>query len=37
MTVWVTSDTHFSHKNIIEYCNRPFKDIYHMNETLVKN
>lgn len=37
MTVWVTSDTHFSHKNIIEYCARPFNDIYYMNEALVNN
>lgn len=35
--VWLTSDQHFSHKNIIEYCNRPFKDIHHMNEVLIFN
>jgi calcineurin-like phosphoesterase family protein len=35
MTTWFTSDTHFGHKNIIEYCNRPFRDPFHMNEAIV--
>ena len=35
--VWVASDTHFDHKRIIRYCNRPFKSIRHMNQTIVRN
>ena len=35
-TYW-TADLHLSAKNTIEYCNRPFKDINHMNEGLIKN
>lgn len=37
MTRFFTSDTHFGHANIIRYCDRPFKDIYHMDETIVNN
>lgn len=36
MKVWITSDTHFNHTNIIKYCNRPFPSIYTMNEELIK-
>ncbi|MDR3615116.1 MAG: metallophosphoesterase [Candidatus Obscuribacterales bacterium] len=35
MTTWFTSDHHFGHKNIIEYCSRPFADVAEMNEALV--
>lgn len=34
---WFTSDSHFGHTNIIKLCNRPFKDIVEMDQTLVEN
>ena len=35
--VFFTSDTHFSHNNIIKYENRPFKDKDDMNKKLIEN
>ena len=36
MKYFLTADMHFSHSNIIKYCNRPFKDVDHMNWELVR-
>jgi calcineurin-like phosphoesterase family protein len=34
--IFFTSDLHLGHSNIIGYTNRPFKDINHMNEEIIK-
>ena len=33
---FVISDTHFYHKNIINYCHRPFNNIDYMNNYMIK-
>lgn len=35
--IWVISDTHFGHRNIIEYCDRPFKTTMLMNMAIRDN
>lgn len=35
--VYLTSDTHFNHENIIRFCKRPFKDAEEMNQILIEN
>lgn len=34
--IYIVSDTHFSHKNIIEYCNRPYENTEIMNKNIVE-
>lgn len=34
--IWFTSDTHFGHARILELSNRPFTDVHHMNEMIIK-
>jgi calcineurin-like phosphoesterase family protein len=33
--IFFTSDEHVGHRNIIEFCKRPFRDLEHMQEELV--
>ena len=34
---WFTSDMHFGHSKIIDYCNRPYSSVPEMNDGLVAN
>ncbi len=34
---YFTSDTHFYHHNIIKYSDRPFDDVFHMNNVIISN
>lgn len=35
--MWLMSDPHFFHKNVIGMCNRPFKNVEEMNNALIEN
>ena len=35
--IYLTSDDHFSHSNIIKFCDRPFKDVKEMDAKLIEN
>ena len=37
MNYFFVADTHFFHSKIIEYSQRPFKDVEEMNETIISN
>lgn len=34
--IWFVGDLHFGHHNVINYCNRPYKDVFEMNESITK-
>lgn len=35
--VWFTSDTHFFHRNVIEYCKRPFDSLEDMHDSMIRD
>ena len=37
MAIYLISDTHFHHENILYTCKRPFSNVQEMNATLIAN
>lgn len=35
--IWIWSDTHFGHTNVIKYSDRPYTDATHMDESMIAN
>jgi calcineurin-like phosphoesterase family protein len=35
MTTWLTADQHFCHSSIISHCDRPFRTVWHMDESII--
>ena len=35
--IYFTADTHFGHRNIIDFCHRPFADVNEMRECIINN
>ena len=33
--LWLTSDLHLFHSNIIKYCNRPYSNCFSMNKDII--
>lgn len=34
--IYLYSDPHFCHANVIKFCERPFRDVQHMNEEMIR-
>lgn len=34
--IWLISDTHFNHSNIIHYCHRPYRNVHEMDWDMVE-
>lgn len=35
--IFIIADTHLNHRNIIQYCDRPFSSVEEMNKTIINN